>query len=112
MESQEIYRPYLPVVKMSSYVILWSWSEKGVENVKDALNRLGKLERLLESKGGRLASFYMTFGQYDGVTIVEAPDDATMGSILLSTESAGTARSVTLKAFTYDEASKIIGSLS
>jgi uncharacterized protein with GYD domain len=97
---------------VSYYIILWSWSEKGVENVKDSPNRADQLKKMVESKGGRLVAVYWTFGQYDGVTIVETPDDATMMSVLLSIESSGNARSVTLKAFTYEEATKIMGNLS
>ena len=46
----------------------------------------------------------------DGVSIVEAPDESIM-STLLSIESEGNARTVTLKAFTYEEGTKIIGNL-
>lgn len=97
---------------MSYYIILWSWSEQGVEKVKDSPKRAEQIKKTLENRGGRLVAVYWTFGQYDGVTIVEAPDDATMMSVLLSIESGGNARTVTLKAFTYEEASKIIGNLS
>ena len=57
-------------------------------------------------------SICWTFGQYDGVALVETPDDATLMSALLSIESGGNVRTETLKAFTYEETSKIIGNLS
>jgi uncharacterized protein with GYD domain len=97
---------------MPHYIILWSWSEKGIENVKDSSNRADQFKKTLENKGGRLVSIYWTFGQYDGVAIVETPDDATLMSALLSMESGGNVRTATLKAFTYEEVSKIIGNLS
>jgi uncharacterized protein with GYD domain len=40
--------------------------------------------------------------------IVEAPNDETMMSVILATGSLGNVRSETLKAFTIDEAAKII----
>lgn len=97
---------------MPHYIILMSWSEKGVENVKDSPNRADQFKKTIENKGGRLVSIYWTFGQYDGVAVVETPDDASLMSALLSIESSGNARTVTLKAFTYEEAAKIIGNLS
>ena len=64
----------------------------------------------MESGGGKLHSTFYTFGKYDGVSIVEAADESIM-STLLSIESEGNARTVTLKAFTYEEGTKIIGNL-
>ena len=65
----------------------------------------------MESAGGKLHSTFYTFGKYDGVSIVEAADDESIMSTLLSIESEGNARTVTLKAFTYEEGTKIIGNL-
>jgi len=55
--------------------------------VKSSPNRADQLKKILENKGGRLVAVYWTFGQYDGVIIVETPDDATLMSVLLSIES-------------------------
>lgn len=54
---------------------------------------------------------YYTFGQYNGVSIVEAPDDATLMSILLYIGKQGNAQTLTLKVFAYDEATKIVENL-
>jgi uncharacterized protein with GYD domain len=39
---------------------------------------------LLEAGGGRLVSWYLSFGEYDGLLIYEAPDDATAGALVLA----------------------------
>ncbi|MGZ8890995.1 MAG: GYD domain-containing protein, partial [Nitrososphaeraceae archaeon] len=65
----------------------------------------------IENAGGKLLETYYTFGKYDGVSVVEAPTDETLMSCLLSVESQGKARSITLKAFSYDEANKIMQNL-
>ena len=49
-------------------------------------------------------SEYYTLGRYDIVTTIEVPNDETIASILLSTESLGNVRSETLRAFSMDEA--------
>ena len=38
----------------------------------------------VESMGGRLICWYLSFGEYDGLTIYEAPDDATAGAVVLT----------------------------
>jgi uncharacterized protein with GYD domain len=96
---------------MSHYIILWRFTEQGIKNVKDSPQRAETFKRTIEKAGGKLIGTFYTFGEYDGVSIVEASDDMIVMSSLLSVEKQGNARTVTLKAFTYDEAAKIIGSL-
>ena len=44
---------------------------------------------LIESLGGRLISFYYSFGDYDGLLISEAPDETAIASALVAAVSAG-----------------------
>ena len=50
--------------------------------------------------------------QYDGVVILEAPNDEAVMSLMLKVGSAGNVRTKTLKAFTAEEGMKIIKDLS
>ena len=54
---------------------------------------------------------YYTFGGYDVVIIIEAPNDEAVMSLMLKVGSAGNVRTKTLKAFTADEGMKIIRDL-
>src|SRR4028118_2197213 len=45
--------------------------------------------RLAESMGGRLLSFYYSFGEYDVLVIYEAPDESTAAAIVLAAVSPG-----------------------
>ena len=93
---------------MSFYIILWSYTDQGIKNVRESPKRVNIFKSKLENVGGKVIETYYTFGKYDGVSIVEAPNDEALMSCLLSIESQGNARSVTLKAFSYEEATKII----
>jgi uncharacterized protein with GYD domain len=53
----------------------------------------------------------MVTGQYDMVTIVEAPSDDVVAKVALATGSKGSVRSETVRAFTEDEYRKIIPAL-
>ena len=96
---------------MSFYILLWNYTDQGIQNVKESPKRADAFKSKLENAGGKLIGTYYTFGKYDGVSVVEAPNDEVLLSCLLSIESQGNARTVTLKACTYDEASKIIQNL-
>ena len=93
---------------MSFYIILWSYTDQGIKNIKESPKRVNIFKSKLENAGGRVIDTYYTFGKYDGISIVEVPNDETLMSCLLYIESQGHARSVTLKAFTYEDASKIM----
>jgi uncharacterized protein with GYD domain len=82
-----------------------------MRNVKDTTKRAEAFKSTIEKAGGRFVSEYYTFGRYDIVTIVEAPNDETIMSIILATGSLGNVRSETLKAFLICEAAKIIDKL-
>jgi uncharacterized protein with GYD domain len=58
--------------------------------------------------GGRVVGTYWTLGSYDFVSIVEAPDDATVTAGLLVLGAVGNARTVTTRAFDTSEMEKIV----
>ncbi len=96
---------------MPTYVSLLRWSQKGIENVKDSPARLDKAKKAIEKAGGKMTTFMMTMGQYDMITITEAPDEETLAKVMLAIASAGGVRSETMRAFSESEYRKIVGSL-
>ena len=93
---------------MPHYIILFNFTEQGIRNVKDTINRAEAFKSAIEKAGGKFISEYYTLGKYDIVTIIEAPNDETILPVILATGSLGNVRSETLKAFSMDEAAKII----
>src|ERR671923_1611554 len=93
---------------MPHYIILVNWTDQGIRNVKDTIKRAENFKAAIEKAGGKSVRVYYTLGKYDIVAIVEAPNDETMMSTILATGSLGNVRAETLKAFTMNEAAKII----
>ncbi len=52
-------------------------------------NRGEAFGSLAESMGGRLVSFYNSFGEYDVVVTYEAPDESTAAAIVIAAVSPG-----------------------
>jgi uncharacterized protein with GYD domain len=59
--------------------------------------------------GGRVRELLWTVGEYDLVTVVDFPDDETATAALLQVGSLGSIRSNTMRAFSVDEMTTIIG---
>lgn len=97
---------------MPHYIILFNWRDQGIRNVKDTIKQLENYKTAVEDVSGRPISEYYTLGKHDIVSIVEAPNDEAIMSVLLSTGKLGNVSSETLKAFPLSEATKIIEKLS
>jgi uncharacterized protein with GYD domain len=52
-------------------------------------DRSDVFSRLAETMGGRLISFYNSFGEYDVLVIYEAPDESTAAAIVIAAVSPG-----------------------
>ena len=96
---------------MPTYITLARWTQKGIENIKESPARLDAFKQLVKSAGGEVKSFYMVTGQYDIVTVSEAPNDDVMAKVALATASKGGIKTETVRAFTEDEYRKIIAAL-
>jgi uncharacterized protein with GYD domain len=52
-------------------------------------DRAEALSRLISKVGGRLHGYYVTFGEYDFLTIAEVPNDVQMAAVLLTAGGGG-----------------------
>jgi uncharacterized protein with GYD domain len=75
------------------------YNDQGIKNVKESPKRADAFRSKLESVDSRLIGTYYTFGKYDGVSILESPNDETLMSCLLSIESQGNAPYCNVKSF-------------
>ena len=93
---------------MPTYVALISWTDQGIRNVRDTVERTDRASELAQKYGARLEQIYWTVGPYDLVGILEAPDDETATAFVLRSSSEGNIRTTTLRAFDREEMSRII----
>ena len=88
---------------MSKYVLLLSYTDQGIRNVRYLGEHVRAFRQAVEEAGGHLTQIYMTLGSVDFVAVLEAPTDEACASIALSLGSVGNFRTTTLKAFGEDE---------
>jgi uncharacterized protein with GYD domain len=97
---------------MPRYVVLVNWTEQGVRNVKENLERTDSGGEIAEKHGLKLVQAYWTVGPYDMVAIFEAPDDEALSAHLLEIGSLGNVRTTTLRAYDEEEMSGILRRLA
>jgi uncharacterized protein with GYD domain len=93
---------------MPTYVVLVSFTDQGIRNVKQTIERTDHGGELAEKHGLKLKQAYWTVGAYDMVTVFEAPDDEAISAHLLEIGSLGNIRTTTLRAYGREEMSGIL----
>jgi uncharacterized protein with GYD domain len=92
------------------YIILARFTDQGIRNVKDTTRRADAAKSEAEKIGGKF-TIYWTFGKYDGIGILEAPNDEAAMEFGLRVGSLGSIRTTTLKAFTEEEIARVVDKL-
>ena len=95
---------------MPVYVVLGNWTDEGIKNAKDAPGRIKDTHRVVAETGGKMQLYY-TLGEYDFVMVLDVPNDNAVLKILVWLGSEGNVRTKTLKAWTEDEAAKVLAEM-
>lgn len=96
---------------MLNYVALASFTDQGIRSVKDTVKRADAARDMAGRFGVKMKDIYWTQGQYDLVILLEANDEASVSAFSLAIAGAGNVRFQSLRAFSRDEMSGILGKL-
>jgi len=97
---------------MATYCVLASFTEQGVRNAKDSPQRSEAFKEMAKKCGVTVKDLYWAQGQYDVVTLLEAPDDLAVTSLALSVGALGNVRTQTLRLFSADDMKAIIAKMA
>jgi uncharacterized protein with GYD domain len=80
---------------MPLYLTRFSYTpETWARLIQNPEDRRKAAQEYIESVGGRLHGFWYAFGEYDGYTLWEAPDDVSMAAVALAIGSGGALSSI------------------
>jgi uncharacterized protein with GYD domain len=88
---------------MPTFLMLTNLTAEGVRTLKNHPGRIAEVNREVEQMGVKVVSQYATLGQYDFVSVVEAPDEKTMAKVSVELGSRGTMTSQTLAAIAAED---------
>ena len=97
---------------MATYIVLGSFTDQGIRNVKDTTKRADAFKKLAKSMGASVKDIYWTLGQYDIVSILEAPDEKAVTALGLALGKSGNVRTQTLRAFPQAEMDAILAKVT
>ena len=83
---------------MPTYIMLTNLTSNGVKTLKDNPGRVAEVNKEVEQLGVKVVSQWATLGEYDFVSVVEAPDETTMAKVSIELGSRGTTTNETMVA--------------
>jgi uncharacterized protein with GYD domain len=84
--------------EMPTYLMLTNLTAEGVRTLKNNPGRVAEVNKEVEQLNAKVIAQYATLGQYDFVTVIEAPDEKVMAKVSVELGSRGTMTSQTLTA--------------
>jgi uncharacterized protein with GYD domain len=83
---------------MPQFIMLTNLTSDGVKTVKNNPGRIQEVNKEVEQLGVKVLNQWATLGQYDFISVVEAPDEQTMAKVSVELGSRGTTTNETLTA--------------
>jgi uncharacterized protein with GYD domain len=83
---------------MAVFIMLTKLTSNGVRTIKDNPGRVQEVNREVEQLGVKVLHQWATLGEYDFVSVVEAPDEVTMAKVSVELGSRGTTSNETMAA--------------
>ncbi len=88
---------------MPTYILLSTLSAQGVQTLKANPDRLREVNHDVEELGAKVLHQWATLGEYDFISVVEAPDAATIARVSVALGARGSTKVQTITALTIDE---------
>jgi uncharacterized protein with GYD domain len=75
---------------MSHFMVRWQFTDTSSKAlVAKPQDRTGAATALIEGFGGKLHSYFFTFGEYDGIAICEFPDNTAVAACSMAAAATG-----------------------
>jgi uncharacterized protein with GYD domain len=89
--------------EMAIFIMLTRLTPDGVKTIKDNPSRVHEVNKEVEQLGVKVLNQWATLGEYDFVSVVEAPDEKAMAKLSIEMGSRGTVMNETLTAIDVEE---------
>ncbi len=96
---------------MCRYVVLLKFTEQGIAQVSDTLDRTEAFRSEAEQAGATVEGQYWTTGPYDGVIILTAPDEPTAVGLILRLGKDSNVTTCMLRTFGSGELQNVLGKM-
>jgi uncharacterized protein with GYD domain len=93
---------------MAVFIMLTKLTPNGVRTIKDNPGRVHEVSREVEQLGVKVLHQWATLGEYDFVSVLEAPDETAMAKVSVELGSRGTTSNETMAAIPAEDFTKAL----
>ncbi|MGF1581207.1 MAG: GYD domain-containing protein [Gemmataceae bacterium] len=97
---------------MQRYIATIKFTQQGISNIKETCQRAEAFKSAAKSMGVEVVDIYWTLGPFDGLLVLDAPDEATVTAAMLQLGTQGNVETQTSRAFNASEMGSITSKLS
>ena len=94
---------------MATYVSLIRFTEQGARNVRETRQRAAAFRDAAKKAGVTVREQYWTLGAYDGLLLLDAPDEESVTAAMVGLGTLGNVRTQTMRAFDESEIEAVVG---
>ena len=88
---------------MPTYVSLFRFTDQGARNIRDTRDRAAAFRQSAQAAGVTVREVYWLLGTYDGLLVLEAPDEETVTALMIGLDAMGNVHTQTMRAFDESE---------
>ncbi len=92
-------------------ILLMKITDQGAKDIKAAPQRIEQAIATFEKMGGKVLGFYLVTGEYDYISIGEAPNDEVAMAFTMGLSALGNVRTTTIQAYTREEFGALVKKL-
>ena len=92
-------------------ILLMKITDQGAKDIKAAPQRIEQAITTFEKMGGKILGFYLVTGEYDYISIGEAPNDEVAMAFTMGLSALGNVRTTTIQAYTKEEFGALVKKL-
>jgi len=96
---------------MITYVGMLSFTDKGIQAIKDTTKRAAAAKEVAKRSGVNMREILWTMGDCDMICVLEAEDESALAAFSLATAMQGNVRSRSMRAYSATEMDKILAKL-
>jgi uncharacterized protein with GYD domain len=96
---------------MARFVMFHKFTEKGMAKIKDSPSRVAAFKAAAAKAGVTVEAVYWLLGEYDGIVIMNAPDEQTATAVALGVGAQGNIRTCLCRAFDEAECKAILAKM-
>ena len=96
---------------MTTFLMSMNWTDQGIRSIKDAKKRVDGARALAKKVGVEIKHVWLTSGDSDLVSLIEAPNGDHMAKFAMALGSQGNVHTRTARAWTEQEYLKMVSEL-